>query len=88
MYYNEMLTSSTNKSKMSQNITNNETGTASKMRITQSELKFVNKNIGMKQSTKIFSNYFTNSVDELITQKPKTESAMFSLKESFPYEFL
>jgi hypothetical protein len=36
---------------------------------------------------KILNNYFINSVDELITQEPNTESAMFSLRESFPYEF-
>ena len=35
----------------------------------------------------IFNNYFINSVDELITQQPKTKLAMLSLRESFPYEF-
>jgi hypothetical protein len=32
------------------------------------------------------TNYFINSVDELITQQPKTESAIFSLRESIPLE--
>ena len=41
----------------------------------------------MKQSAKIFNNYFINPVDELITQKPKTELAIFSLRESFPHKF-
>jgi len=39
MYYNEMLTSSTNKSKMSWNIINNEIGTASNKTFTQTEQK-------------------------------------------------
>jgi len=81
MYYNEMLTSSTNKSKMSQNITNNETGTATNKRFTQTEYKIGNKNISMNKSAKIFNNYFINSIDELITQKPNTELALFSLRE-------
>jgi hypothetical protein len=44
-----------------------------------------NKIIGTNQSAKIFNNHFINSVDELIIQQPNTESAMFSLRESFPY---
>ena len=36
---------------------------------------------------KIFNNYCINSVDKLITQQPNTESAMFSLRESLPYDF-
>jgi len=36
----------------------------------------------------MLNNYCINSVDELITQQPKNESAIFSLRESFPYEFL
>jgi hypothetical protein len=39
MYYNEMLASSTNKSKMSRNITNNEIDTASNKTFTQTEYK-------------------------------------------------
>jgi len=87
MYYNELLSSSTNKSKTSWNIINNETGTASGKKFTQTEFKLGNKIIGTNQSGKIFNNYFINSVGELITQQPNTESAMFSLRESFPYEF-
>ena len=87
MYYSEMLTSSTNKSKMSWNIINNEIGTASNKTFTQTELKLCNKNISTKQSVKIFNNFFINSVDELITQQPKIDLALFSLRESFPYEF-
>jgi hypothetical protein len=41
----------------------------------------------MNQVAKTFINYFINSVDELITQQPKTESAILSLRESFPREF-
>ena len=87
MYYNELLSLSANKSKTSWNIINNEIGTASSKKFTQTEIKLGNKNIRTNQSAKIFNNYFINSVDELITQQPNTESAMFSLSESFPYEF-
>ena len=41
----------------------------------------------MKQSAKTFNNYFINSVGELITQQPKTESAIFSRRKSFHHEF-
>lgn len=51
-----MLTSSTNKFKMSCNIINNEIGTVSNKRFTQTEFKGGNKSISMKQSAKIFSN--------------------------------
>ena len=87
IYYNELLSLSTNKYKMSWNIINNEIGTASGKKFTQTEFKLGNKIIGTIQSAKIFNNYFINSVDELITQQPNTASAMFSLRESFPYEF-
>jgi len=50
MYYNEMLTSSTNKSKISWKIINNEIGTASNKTFTQTEFKLCNKNISMKGS--------------------------------------
>ena len=43
MYYDEMLTSSINKSKMSWKIINNEVGTASNKKFTQTEFKLVNK---------------------------------------------
>ena len=46
-----------------------------------------NKIIGTNQSANIFNNQFINFVDELITQQPNTESAMFSFRELFPYEF-
>jgi len=86
MYYNELLSLSTNKSKTSWNVINNQIDTASSKKCTQTEFKLGNKIIGANQSAKIFNNYFMNSVDELITQQPNTESAFFSLKESFPYE--
>jgi hypothetical protein len=41
----------------------------------------------MKHLAKIFNNYFINSVDERTKKQPKTELAIFSLKESFPHEF-
>jgi len=78
---------STNKSKKSWKIINNEIGTASSETFNQTEFKLGNQIISTNQSAKIFKNYFINSVDELITQQPNTESAVFSLRESFPYEF-
>jgi len=56
-------------------------------KFTQTEFKFGTKNISIKQSAKSFNNYFLNSVVGIITQPPKTESAIFSLWESFPHEF-
>jgi hypothetical protein len=47
MYYNELLSSSTNKSKMSWNITYNEIGTASSKQFSQTEFKLGNKNINI-----------------------------------------
>jgi len=41
----------------------------------------------MKQSFQICNNYYVNSVTDLITQQPKTELAIFSLRKSFPHEF-
>ena len=63
MCYNELLSSSTNKSKTSWNIINNEIGTASSQTFTQTEFKLVNKNISINQLAEIFNNCFINSVD-------------------------
>jgi hypothetical protein len=81
MYYNELLSSSKNKRKTSWNIINNEIGTTSSKKFTQAEFELGNKIIGTNQLAKIFKNYSINNVDELITQQPNTESAMFSLRE-------
>jgi len=70
-----------------QQTVSNEIGAASGKKFTQTEFKLCNKIIGTNQSPKIFNNCFINSVGELITQQQNTESAMFSLRESFPYEF-
>jgi hypothetical protein len=56
-------------------------------KLTQTEFKLGNKTINKNQAAKTFNNYFINSVAELITQQTKTESAIFTLKESFPREF-
>jgi hypothetical protein len=87
LYHNKLFSLSTNKSETSWNIINKEIDTASSKKFTQTEFKLRNKIIGTNQSAKIFNNYFINSVDELITWQPSTESALFSLRESFPYEF-
>ena len=72
---------------MLSSVITNEIGTAPSNKFTQTEFKLGIKIIGTNQSSKIFNNYYINSVDELIKQQPNTESAMFSLRESFPYEF-
>ena len=87
IYNNELLSSSTNKFKTSWNIINNEIGAASSKKFTQPEYKLGNKIIGTNQSAKIFNNHIINSVDGLITRQRNTESEMFSLRDSFSYEF-
>jgi hypothetical protein len=87
MYYNEMLTSSTNKSKMSWKIINNEIGHVSNKKFTQTEFRNGNETINNKKAAKSFNTYFINSVDKLITQYPKNESAILSLREAFPCDF-
>jgi hypothetical protein len=87
MYYNELITSSINKSKTSWNILNNKIGLTSNNKFTQTEFKIGSKTINMNQAAKIFNNYFINSVHELITQQPNSELAIFSLRKSFPHEF-
>jgi hypothetical protein len=76
----------TNKSKVSCNIINNDIGTESNKRFTQTEFKLGNKNISTKQSVKIFNNYFISSAYELITKQPKIELAILSIRGSFPCE--
>jgi hypothetical protein len=56
-------------------------------KFTGTEIKLGIKNVSTNQSAKIFNNYFINTVEELITQQTNIESAMFSLRELFPYEF-
>jgi len=41
----------------------------------------------MKQLAKSLNNYFLNSIDDLIAWPPKTESTIFSLRETCPHEF-
>ena len=56
-------------------------------KFTQTEIKLGIKNVSTNHSAKIFNNHFINTVDELIIQQTNIESAMFSLRELFPYEF-
>ena len=63
------------------NIFNNEYGTASNKKFTQTEFKLCNKNVSTNQSEKIFDNHLINIVDELITKQPNTEPATFSIRE-------
>jgi len=67
MYYNELLSSPTNKLKTSWNIICNEIGTASSKQFSKTEFKLGNKNMNIKNPAKIFNNYFINSVVELST---------------------
>ena len=61
IYCNELLSSSTNRSKTSWNIINNEISTAYSKKFTQAEFKHGNKNINTNQSAKIFNNYLLNN---------------------------
>jgi hypothetical protein len=63
MYYSKFLSSSTSKSKMSWNIINNEIGTASSQKFTQTEFKLGSNNVSLNKSAEIFNNCFINSVD-------------------------
>jgi len=87
MYYNKLLSSSTDKSKTFWNIINNEIDTASSKKCTRTEFKLGNKIIGTNQWAKIFNNYFINSVDEFNHTATKYWISIFSLKELYPYEF-
>jgi hypothetical protein len=87
MYYNEMLTSSTNKPKMSWKIINNEIGHVYNEKFSQTEFRNGNETINVKKAAKSFKKYFINSVDKLITLYPKNESALLSLREAFPCDF-
>jgi hypothetical protein len=87
MYYNEMLTSSTNKSKMSWKIINNEIVHVYNKKFTQTEFRNGNEAINIKKAAKSSNTYFINSVDKFITQYPKNESAILSLREAFPCDF-
>ncbi|GFG38975.1 hypothetical protein Cfor_07998 [Coptotermes formosanus] len=87
MYYNDLITSSTTKSKTSWNIINSEIGTASNKRHTQTEFNLGSKTININQAAKTFNSYLINLVYDLITQDSNSELALSSLRESFPYEF-
>jgi len=50
--------------------------------------KFLSQYTNFSDAKERNQNYYEyNSVDALITQPPKTELAIFSLRESFPHEF-
>jgi hypothetical protein len=86
-YYNEMLTSSTSKSKMFWKVINNEIGHVSNKKFTQTEFRNGNETRNIKKSAKSFNIYLINSVDELIMQHPKNESTTLSLRAAFPCDF-
>jgi hypothetical protein len=65
MYYNELLVSSSNKSKTSCNIIKSETGKVNSKVHTLSEFKLGNKNIHINQAAEAFNNLFLNVVEEL-----------------------
>jgi hypothetical protein len=87
IYYNEMLTASTNKSKVSWKIINNETGHAPKKKFMQPELRNGNEKIDINKAAKSINTYFISSMDKLINQHPKNEGAQLSLREGFPDKF-
>jgi len=55
MYYNEFLSSSTNRFKTSWNVINNEIDTSSSKTFSQTEFKLGNKITGTNQSDKMFN---------------------------------
>jgi len=57
---------------MSWIIINNEIGTASNKKFTQTEFKLGTKNISMKQPA-IFNNYFINSVEKVVNRVTKQD---------------
>ena len=87
MYYNEMLTSSTNKPKMSWKIINKEIGHVYNKKFSQTEFRNGNETINIKRAAKSFNTHFINCVYKLITQYPKNESAILSLREAFLCDF-
>jgi hypothetical protein len=64
MYYNDLITSSTTKSKTSWIIINSEIGKAFNNRYTQTDFNLGSKTININKAAKAFTNYFINSVDE------------------------
>jgi hypothetical protein len=75
-----MLTASTNKSKASWKIINNETGHALKKKFLPPELRSGNKKIPTSKAEEYFNTYFISSVDKLINQYPKNEGVQFSIR--------
>lgn len=87
MYYNEMLTDSTNKSQVSWKIINNEIGHVTKRKFVPLELKYGEQNICTNKAAEFFNTYFINSVDNLISQYPKNEGDHFTITSSIIDKF-
>jgi hypothetical protein len=86
IYYNKMLTASTNKSKVPWKIINNEKGHAPKIECIPPELRSGNKKIHINKAAESFNIYFINSVDKLINQHPKN-GVQFSITKSLLDKF-
>jgi hypothetical protein len=83
MYYEEMLTISTKKTKVSWNIINNEIGCVPNKKFTHSELRDGNVKIHINKAARSFNSYFIGSVDKLISQHFNSENcANGKLKEN------
>jgi hypothetical protein len=82
MYYNKMLTASTNKSKAPWKTINSETGHAPKKKSIPPELRSGNKKIPISKAAQYFNTYFISSVDKLINQYPKNGGVQFSIRKN------
>ncbi|PNF21344.1 hypothetical protein B7P43_G18383 [Cryptotermes secundus] len=75
MYYNDLLTKSTNKSNVSWEIINNKMGHASKKKFIPTELRCDKKTIHINTAAESFNTFFIDSVDQIISQLPNNEGA-------------
>jgi hypothetical protein len=87
MYYGEMITVSTNKTKVSWKIINNEIGRVPNKKFTHSELRDGNVKIDINKATTSFNSYFISSVDKLISRHFNNENCLLPLREGFSDNF-
>jgi hypothetical protein len=86
MFYDEMITASTNKTKVSWNI-KSEIGREQNKKFSYSELRVGNVKIDIKNAPNIFNSYFLSSVNKLIHQCSNSECALPHLQEEFSDKF-
>jgi hypothetical protein len=82
-----MLTVSTNKTKVSWKIINNEIGRVPNKKFTHSELRDGNVKIDINKAARSFNSYFISSVDKFISQHFNNENCLLPLREGFSDNF-